>query len=61
MTIQLKPEQEQLIGRAIQAGLIRGAEEVVDVSVETIWQRLEARPVSRAPMDAKEWSRELDA
>jgi hypothetical protein len=43
MTIQLKPEQEQLINRAIQAGPISGADEVVDVGVETIRQRLEAR------------------
>lgn len=61
MTIQLKPEQEQLIGRAIQAGLISGADEVVDVGVETIRQRLEARQASGTTLDAKEWSRQLDA
>jgi hypothetical protein len=47
MTIQLNPEQEQLIGQAIQAGLIRDANEVVHVGVETIRQRLEARLSSR--------------
>ena len=31
MTLQLKPEQEQVIGRAIQAGLIRAADDVLDV------------------------------
>ncbi len=43
MTIQLRPDQEQLIGRAIQAGLIRGADEVLEVGVEAIRQRLETR------------------
>ena len=60
MTIQLKPEQEQLINRAIQAGPISGADEVVDVGVETIRQRLEARQ-SGTTLNAKEWSRQLDA
>ena len=27
MTIELKPEQEQVIGKAIQAGLLRDAED----------------------------------
>jgi len=43
MTLQLKPEQEQVIGRAIQAGLIRAADDVLDVGIETIRQRLEER------------------
>jgi|ERR1017187_3540194 Arc/MetJ-type ribon-helix-helix transcriptional regulator len=59
MTIQLNPEQEQLIGQAIQAGLIRDANEVVHVGVETIRQRLEARLSSKTPMNAEDWSREF--
>ena len=42
MTIDLKPEQEQVVGRAIRAGLIHTADEVVEVGVETIRLRLEA-------------------
>lgn len=61
MTIQLKPEQEQLIGRAIQAGLIRAADDVVDVGVETIRQRFDARLASGSPMGAEQWSREFHA
>jgi hypothetical protein len=61
MTIQLRPEQEQIIGRAIQAGLIRGAEEVLDAGVETIRRRLEERRGAGAPGDAAQWSRELRA
>jgi hypothetical protein len=41
MTIQLMPEQEQVIGRAIQAGLIKNPDDVVGVGVETIQRRLE--------------------
>ncbi len=61
MTIQLKPEQAQLIEQAIQSGLIRGADEVVSVGVETIRQRLEARVALKTEMTAEEWSKELDA
>ena len=42
MVIQLKPDQEQLIGQAIQAGLIATAEQVLDLGVESIRLRLES-------------------
>jgi len=61
MTIHLNPEQEQVIGQAIQAGVIRDADDVVDVGLETIRQRLEARLASRATVDAEQWSQELHA
>jgi hypothetical protein len=61
MTLQLKPEQEQLIGRAIQAGLINAADDVLDVGVETIRHRLEEREALRKPINAEEWSREFHA
>lgn len=43
MTIHLNPEQEQVVGEAILAGLIETPGDVVEVGVETIKQRLEAR------------------
>lgn len=46
VTVQLKPEQEQLIGLAIQAGLIKPVDDVLEVGVETIRRR---------------WARELHA
>jgi hypothetical protein len=49
MTIDLKPEQQQVVGRAIQAGLIETADDVVEVGVETIRQRLNARAKLSAP------------
>jgi hypothetical protein len=49
MTIQLNPEQEQVVRQAIHAGLIERADDVVGVGVETIKQRLEARRNPSAP------------
>ena len=46
MTIQFRPEQEHVIDQAIQAGLIGRADEVVDVGLETLRSRLEARGAS---------------
>jgi hypothetical protein len=42
MAIQLSPEQEQVVGQAIHAGLIRIPDDVVGVGIETIrnaWER----------------------
>jgi hypothetical protein len=61
MTIQLNPEQEQLIGQAIHAGLIRDVDEVLHVGIETIRQQLEARLSSKPPMNAEDWSKEFHA
>jgi proteasome lid subunit RPN8/RPN11 len=61
MTIQLTPEQEQVIDRAIQAGVIRTADDVIGVGVETIQRRLEER---RAPVNstsAEHWLQEFHA
>jgi hypothetical protein len=59
MAIQLSPEQEQVVGQAIDAGLIRIPDDVVEVGIETIRQRLEARDSARATLGSEEWSREL--
>jgi proteasome lid subunit RPN8/RPN11 len=59
MTIQLTPEQEQVIGRAIQAGLIRTADDVVGVGVETIQRRLEEGRASVDPTSAEQWLQEF--
>jgi len=61
MTIHLNPEQGWVIGQAIQAGVIREPDDVVDVGLETIRQRLEAWLASRTAMDAEQWSQELHA
>jgi len=61
MTIDLKPEQEQLIGQAIRAGLIETVDDVVEAGVETIRQRLEARAALEAPLSAQQWLWEFHA
>jgi len=43
MTIQIKPEQERVIGQAIEAGLIETADQAVEMGVEAIRQRLKTR------------------
>ncbi len=61
MTIRLKPEQEGVIGRAIEAGLIETPDDVVDVGLETIRRRLEVRATSGAPMNAQQWLEQFHA
>ena len=61
MTIELTPEQEQVIGRAIREGLIRTPDDGVGVGVETI-QRLLGQP--HAPVNApsaEQWLEEFHA
>ena len=61
MTIQLNPEQEQAIGRAIQAGLIANADDIVDVGIDAIRQRLQSRIESTAELDTEQWLQEFRA
>jgi hypothetical protein len=61
MTIALGPEQEQVIGDAIQAGLIERADQVLEIGLETLRRRLEARKASTGPLDADEWMRRFRA
>jgi Arc/MetJ-type ribon-helix-helix transcriptional regulator len=55
MTIDLNPEQEQLVQQAIRAGLISAADEVVQVGIEAIRDRLEERVTARPAVDAEPW------
>jgi hypothetical protein len=62
MMIQLKPEQEQIVGQAIQAGLIANADDIVEVGIDAIRQRLKSpRNEADTPaLSAQEWEREFD-
>jgi hypothetical protein len=62
MTIQLKPEQEEVVGQAIQAGLIASADDIIDVGVDAIRERLKSRrSESDTPaLSAVEWEREFE-
>ena len=52
MSIIPNPEQERLIAQAIEAGLIKSADEVLDIAVNTLRGRLK---ISAHPMTAQEW------
>jgi hypothetical protein len=58
MTIDLKPDEAQVISQAIQAGLIESADDVVAVGLETLRGRLRT---SSRPMTADEWMRKFRA
>jgi hypothetical protein len=49
------PEQEQVIGRAIEAGLIKTADDVVGVGVEAIQRRLKERSAPVGSTSAEQW------
>jgi len=61
MTIQLKPEQERLIDQAIQAGLIRTADDVIDIGMESLQKRLEAQHGSARQPNTEQWLEELNS
>ena len=61
MAIQLNPEQERVVGQAMRAGLIRDLDDVVDLGIAAIRQRLEAQPGREDSEDAEAWSRRLAA
>jgi hypothetical protein len=61
MTITLRPEDEQVIGQAIQAGIIERADEVVEVGLEALRARLEAKAASGERISADEWMRKFRA
>jgi hypothetical protein len=52
MTITPKPEQEQILAKALQAGLIHSPEDALDVGLETLRSKL---AVVREPETAEQW------
>ncbi len=61
MTIQLKPDQERVIGQAIQAGLTKTADDVIDMGMETLRRRLEGQGASVPPVSPQQWVHEFHA
>lgn len=60
MVIALNPEQEQVVGKAIEAGLIENAEDAVELGMGTIRQRLEIAVAPRpSPLSHEEWKKAL--
>jgi len=56
MTIELKPEQAQTIDEAIRAGLIKSADDVVEVGLDALRDRLHATPPA---VSSDEWMRKF--
>jgi hypothetical protein len=52
MTVILRPEQEQIVGEAIRAGLIENVDAVVEVGVEVIRQRLKSNGLADSSRSA---------
>ena len=61
VTVTLSAQHAQVVDRAIQAGIIGQADEVVSVGVEALRARLDARAESGQPMSADEWMRKFRA
>jgi hypothetical protein len=61
MMIALNSEQTQVIDQAIQAGLVRDAENAIEVGVATIRRRLESKAAGTKKLTHEEWSEALDA
>ena len=61
MTIQLNPEQERIVGQAIRAGLIRTPDEVAEVGIAVIRQRLKTGHARSDALDVETWFNELTA
>lgn len=59
MTIELKPEQERVIEQAIEAGLIRNAEDVIDIGIESVREQLQQQPARRDRSSSPDWPERL--
>ena len=60
MTIELKPEQERVIEQAIEAGLIRSAEDVVDIGINSVRQQLGHEPAEEPIRDNDAWQKRFE-
>lgn len=61
MAIELNPEQERVVGQAIQAGLIRAADEAVEMGVACIRQQLTTQSGIVGHPINDDWSRHFAA
>lgn len=59
MTIELNAEQQRVVDDAIQAGVIRSAEDVVEMGIDAVRERLEKQPAASPNESAEEWAERL--
>ncbi len=59
MSLNLSPEQQQIVDQAIRAGLIRGPEDVMAAAIGVLLDQIEShnRAVTQTGFD--DWAREL--
>ena len=61
MTIHLNPEQERVIGQAIDAGVIREPGDIVNLGLQAIQRMLDVRQSSAGQVDPGQWTAEFSA
>jgi hypothetical protein len=59
VTFYLGPEQKVLVARAIQAGVIEAADDVVAIGMEVVRQRLRGRESNPGPVLDETWSQQF--
>jgi hypothetical protein len=59
MALELKSEDEQVIARGVDAGVISGAADVLRLGVEVVRQRLEDRAATSENSHGSQWSLNL--
>ena len=59
MALELKVEDEKIVARGIETGVISGAADVLQLGVEVVKQRLEERAALQELASRSEWSTKL--
>ena len=61
MSIELNAEQQRVVNHAIQAGVIRSAEDVVEIGIDAVRERLENQAAANPNESAEEWLKRFEA
>ncbi len=61
MTIELNAEQQRVVDEALDAGVIHSADEVVEMGIDAVRERLEKRPAPRRTESAEQWLGRFEA
>ena len=61
MTIELNAEQQRVVDDAIQAGVIRSAEDIVEMGLDAVRGQLEKRSALNPTESAEEWVKRFEA
>ncbi len=61
MTIELNAEQQRVVDDAIHAGVIRSAEDVIEMGIDAVRERLEKQPAANPNETAEEWLKRFEA